>query len=122
MAEDGRDPGDELPLSPLEFSVLLVLAEEASYGYGIVKAIAERSAGAVRLAPGNLYQVLDRLLEKAWIREADRSELPDAADGRRRYYVITEAGRAAAAAEARRLQAMLPTAVRLELVPAEGTS
>lgn len=121
MAEHERDPGEELPLSPLDFSVLLVLAEGASYGYGIVKAIAERSAGSVRLAPGNLYQVLDRLLEKAWIRESDSSELPDAADGRRRYYAITEVGRAMAAAEARRLQAMLPTAIRLDLVPAKRT-
>ena len=121
MTEDARDPGEELPLSPLDFSVLLVLAEEASYGYGIVKAIADRSAGSVRLAPGNLYQVLDRLLERSWIREADPDELPDAADGRRRYYAITEVGRAVAAAEARRLQAMLPTAIRLDLVPAKGT-
>lgn len=121
MAEDERDLGEELPLSPLDFSVLLVLTEGASYGYGIVKAIAERSAGSVRLAPGNLYQVLDRLLEKAWIRKLDRSERPDAADGRRRYYAITESGRAVAAAEARRLQAMLPTAVRLDLVPTKGT-
>jgi DNA-binding PadR family transcriptional regulator len=122
MAEDECDPGDELPLSPLDFSVLLVLAEGTSYGYGIVKAIAERSAGSVRLAPGNLYQVLDRLLEKAWIGELDRSELPDDADGRRRYYAITEVGRAVASAEAQRLQAMLPTAVRLDLVPAKGTA
>jgi DNA-binding PadR family transcriptional regulator len=122
MAEGERDPGDELPLSPLDFSVLLVLAEGASYGYGIVKAIAERSAGSVRLAPGNLYQVLDRLLDKAWIRDLHRSELPDEADGRRRYYAITEVGRAVAAAEARRLQAMLPRAARLDLVPTKGTS
>ena len=108
-------------MSPLDFSVLLVLAEGASYGYGIVKAIAERSAGSVRLAPGNLYQVLDRLLEKAWIRELEPIELPDDADGRRRYYAITDVGRAVAAAEARRLQAMLPTAIRLDLVPAKGT-
>lgn len=121
MAQDERDLTDALPLSPLDFSVLLVLAEGASYGYGIVKAMAERSAGSVRLAPGNLYQVLDRLLERAWIRELRESELPDGADGRRRYYAVTEAGRAVAAAEARRLQAMLPTAVRLDLVAAKGT-
>ena len=121
MGDGERDPGDELPLSPLDFSVLLVLAEEPSYGYGIVKAIAEGSAGAIRLAPGNLYQVLDRLLEKSWIREAESCELPEAADGRRKYYVITEVGCEVAAAEARRLRAMLPTAVRLDLVSARGT-
>ncbi len=97
------------------------MVEGDSYGYGIVKAIAERSAGSVRLAPGNLYQVLDRLLERAWIRALDPNELPGDADGRRRYYAITELGRAVTAAEARRLQAMLPTAIRLDLVPAKGT-
>ena len=73
----------DLPLSPLDLSVLLVLAEEESYGYGIATAIAARSAGAIRLAPGNLYQVLDRLLEREWIRELTKRELPEGfgADG-----------------------------------------
>lgn len=108
----------DLPLSPLDLSVLLVLAEEESYGYGIAKAIAARSAGAIRLAPGNLYQVLDRLLEREWIRELTKRELPAGAgaDGRRRYYAITAAGRAAARAEALRLRAMMPRLEALDLL------
>lgn len=107
----------DLPLSPLDFSVLLVLADEASYGYGIAKAIADGSAGAIQLAPGNLYQVLDRLLEREWIRELAKRELPEGADGRRRYYAITAAGRAVAGGEAARLRAMMPRMAQVNFLP-----
>lgn len=107
----------DLPLSPLDFSVLLVLADGDNYGYGIVKAIGEGSAGSIQLAPGNLYQVLDRLLSREWIRELERRELPAGGDGRRRYYAITAAGRSVARAEAGRMRAMLPTLRRLDLLP-----
>ena len=110
-------PSSDLPLSPLDFSVLLVLARSDNYGYGIVKAIADGSAGSIQLAPGNLYQVLDRLLTKRWIRELERRELPADGDGRRRYYAITDAGRAVVAAEAARLRAMMPTLRELSLLP-----
>jgi DNA-binding PadR family transcriptional regulator len=115
-----REP---LPLNPLEFSILLVLADdEAAYGYGIVKGIAERTHGAVRLAPGNLYQVLERLLARRWIREVRGSHVPAGADERRRYYGLTAAGRAAMRAEAARLRALMPTLERLELVAPRGSA
>jgi DNA-binding PadR family transcriptional regulator len=110
---------DMLPLSPLDFSVMLLLEEDgAAYGYGIVKGIAEQSRGAVRLAPGNLYQVLDRLLGRGWIRELTARERPADADGRRRYYGLTAQGSAALRAEAARLRAVMPTIERLDLLPA----
>lgn len=106
-----------LPLSPLDFSVMLVLAGGPNYGYGIVKALEAESAGSIRLAPGNLYQVLDRLLSREWIRELDTRELESGADGRRRYYAIMDGGTAAVRAEGARLRAMMPTLARLDLVP-----
>lgn len=112
MADAARHP----PLAPVELSLLLALAERPSYGYGLVKAIAARSAGAVRLAPGNLYQVLDRLLARGWVRELERAELPTDADARRRYYDLTEEGLDAARAEATRLRAMMPALERLDAV------
>lgn len=119
-ASDARDPDELLPLKPLEFSVLLVLAREESYGYGIVQAIADREAGGLDLAPGNLYHVLNRMIEAALIREAQRRERPDDADARRRYYAITPFGRRTARAEAERLRAVLGTAEALDLLAAEG--
>lgn len=109
-----------LPLNPVEFAVLLVLAEGENYGYGIVKAIAEETAGSIELAPGNLYQVLDRLLVRKWIRELPKRNLLAGADARRRYYAITAAGYAAARAEAARLRAMMRRVKQLSLL-AEGT-
>jgi DNA-binding PadR family transcriptional regulator len=104
------------PMKPLEFSVLLVLSEGEAYGYGIVKRIAEEGAGAIRLAPSNLYYVLDRMTGAGLVEEAEGPEAED--DGaRRRYYRITPRGRAALAAEAGRLAALVRTARKLRLVP-----
>jgi PadR family transcriptional regulator, regulatory protein PadR len=116
MGDDEMSDIDRyLPLNPLEFSILLLLAEEGSaYGYGIVKGIARSSRGGVRLAPGNLYQVLDRLIARGWIREVPADP---AADARRRYYGLTKAGQRALAAEAGRLRALLPALDRLNLAP-----
>lgn len=105
---------DQAPLRPLDFSVLVILSEGEHYGYGIVKAIAERDGGAVRLAPGNLYQVLDRLIAQGWIQEAERRETGEGGKPRR-FYRITPIGRRAAQAEGARLKAMLPRLKRLGL-------
>src|SRR5690349_13828123 len=88
-----------LPLKPLETGVLLVLAEREDYGYGIVKRLAEESAGAIRLAPSNLYYVLDRMLTAGLV--AERADPDASAEGGRRgaYYRITALGRSALAAE-----------------------
>lgn len=103
-------------MKPLEFSVLLVLAEGAEYGYGIVKRIAEDRAGGIRLAPSNLYYVLDRMLSSGLVAEAKGED--DGSDGvRRRYYRITKLGRAVLREEARRLAELVRTAERLDLVP-----
>jgi DNA-binding PadR family transcriptional regulator len=103
-----------LPMRPLDLSVLVALAEEELYGYAIVKRIADREVGAVRLAPGNLYTVLDRLIADGLIEAVERV---DPEDARRRYYGITALGRRVAAAEAARLRAVVRTADRLGLAP-----
>jgi DNA-binding PadR family transcriptional regulator len=104
-----------LPLKPLEFSILVALAEEASYGYGIVKRIGERSGGSVKLAPGNLYQVLDRLIGAGLIEPVEVAD-----EERRRWYGLTRFGRRVAAAEARRLRELMETVEALRLLPESG--
>lgn len=101
------------PLKPLHFSVLLVLAEQEDYGYGIVKRIANNSAGAIAIAPSNLYHVLDQLIDMGLI-ETSAKEDPDAP--RRAYFRITAQGRRRAKAEAQRLAAVVATAERLNLL------
>jgi DNA-binding PadR family transcriptional regulator len=103
-----------LPLRPLEFSILLALAEADRYGYDIVKRIAERSGGGVRLAPGNLYQVLDRLIDAGLIEVRRRR---GGEDERRRYYGITAFGRRVVTAEAARLDDVMRTVRELKILP-----
>jgi DNA-binding PadR family transcriptional regulator len=117
MGDSASDPRQHLPLTALDLSILLALSEGVSYGYGIVKAVAAQSRGGIELAPGNLYQALDRLISRGWIREAAGAEVPAGSDGRRRYYAITTGGRRAVALEAKRLREMessLERAIRLE--------
>ncbi len=109
------------PLSPVDFHVLLVLAAEDLYGYAILKAIAEESGGTVSPDIGSLYRVLARLVSKDLVDEAPPPEAaPDSHRGRpRRYYSLTEFGREALEADARRLESALEIA-RVRLQPSSG--
>jgi DNA-binding PadR family transcriptional regulator len=112
-----RDPHPLLPLKPLEFSILVALVDEEHYGYALAGRLARQDMGAIRLAPGNLYHVLDRMIAAGLVEERVRADLEDE---RRRWYGITSWGRAVAAAEAARLRALLATAERLALAPEGG--
>jgi DNA-binding PadR family transcriptional regulator len=93
------------PLSATDFHVLMVLTEGASYGYAIMKAVAEQSGGAVSPEIGSLYRVLARLMSAGWVEEAaEPAGSPVVTRGRdRRYYALTPAGRRVVKQEARRL-------------------
>ena len=71
--------------------VLGILAEEDSYGYAILKRISQLSGGRLEWSDGLLYPLLHRLERLGYVESSWR--LPD--NGRRRkYYRITEQGRA----------------------------
>jgi DNA-binding PadR family transcriptional regulator len=97
-------PASFLPLKPVELHLLLALADGDLHGYGLTLAVAERSDGLIRLAPGNLYQVLKRLLADGLVAEAPRPASAD--DSRRRLYRLTALGGRVAAAELDRLRAV----------------
>lgn len=101
------DPRRHLPLKPLDLQILLALAEEERHGYGLVQTIAERTNGIVSLEPGNLYRVLKRLLGDGLVAESSRRRTAEAGGERRRYYRLTELGHRVAAAELRRLRALI---------------
>jgi DNA-binding PadR family transcriptional regulator len=83
--------------------VLAILSEEDSYGYAIIKRVAELSGGRMEWTDGMLYPVLHRL-ERLGHVEA-RWEV--AQSGRRRkYYRITPGGRAQLAEERKQWQAV----------------
>ncbi len=87
-------------MKPIEFLVLAVLKSGSRHGYGIVQELGERTEGRVRVRPGNLYRVLDRLLERGLLEVAERRPAKELKDERRTYYRITAAGKRALAAEA----------------------
>ena len=108
---------DHLPLAPAVFHVLLALADGEKHGYAMMREIRTRTSGAVALSASTLYGMVKRLLEKGLLEES--SERPDPAldDERRRYYRLTEFGRAVAVAESRRLEATLGIARAKRLIP-----
>jgi DNA-binding PadR family transcriptional regulator len=77
------------PLQEPTFLILAALAAEPLYGYAIIQAVGELSAGQVELRAGTLYPALDRLTTDGLI-DVAREEI---VDGRlRRYYQLTDAG------------------------------
>lgn len=74
--------------------VLAILAEDESYGYAILKRVRELSDGDLQWTDGMLYPLLHRLHRLGYVTREWR--IPP--EGRRRrYYAITDEGRAALA-------------------------
>ena len=110
-------PESLLPLQPATFHILMALSDEERHGYAIIKEIADRTGGLVRLSPGTLYRSLQRMLEQGLIDESGDRPAPDEDDERRRYYRITPFGAAVARAEAARLAALVRMARASGFVP-----
>jgi DNA-binding PadR family transcriptional regulator len=115
------DPRDQLPLKPVDFLILLTLAAGDCHGYALLREIAERSEGAVRLEAGNLYRSIRRLLDEGLLVESGRRPAPDLDDDRRRYYALTPFGRRVVAGEAVRLRALVRFAEAQRIIRPEPT-
>ncbi len=96
-------------LKPAWFHILLALANGAQHGYAIRQAVEDRTDGAVRLWPATLYGSIRELSEHGVIEALEGEEDPDD-DQRRRYYRLTDAGRAVLSAEVERLQGLVDVA------------
>jgi DNA-binding PadR family transcriptional regulator len=99
-----------LPMKPADYLTLVALTDGDLHGYGLVKKIETLSAGTLQLVPGNFYSVLQRLLGEGLLQEAERRAAEDLDDRRRRYYAVTELGRAVAEAETARLKSLVKVA------------
>ena len=81
--------------------VLAILAEGDSYGYAIIKRVAELSGGHLQWTDGMLYPVLHRLERQGHV----AAKWSASETGRRRkYYRITRDGRAQLAAQRQQWQ------------------
>src|SRR5579863_8081463 len=98
------------PLPSAAFQILLSLADKDRHGYGVMRQVADQTAGRMRLGPGTLYSSIRTLLEEKLINEVDLSEDIKLGHERRRYYRLTSAGRKVARSEAERLAGLLRVA------------
>ncbi len=119
---DATDLQSHLPLSPTDFHLLLVLAEEDLYGYAIMKEVEEQSGGALTPEIGSLYRMIGRLVNAGLVEDMGNRVPEEESDtqgrGRpRRYYRITKLGREILAAEAARLRDVLGLAAAKDLLP-----
>ncbi|MBI5161069.1 MAG: PadR family transcriptional regulator [Micrococcales bacterium] len=67
-------------------AILSLLASGASNGYGLIKAVAEKTEGAWRPSPGSVYPTLQQLVDEDLIAQTG--------EGRRTEFGLTDAGRA----------------------------
>jgi PadR family transcriptional regulator, regulatory protein PadR len=89
--EDTRSFGRELRRGSLELIMLHLLSSGEAYGYEIVTKLTERTNGALEVTDGTLYPVLYRLENAGYV--TIRWETP-ARGVPRKYYRLTDAGRA----------------------------
>jgi DNA-binding PadR family transcriptional regulator len=67
-------------------AILSLLAEAPSNGYGLIKAIAEKTGGVWRPSPGSIYPTLQQLV--------DEELIVSTGDGRRTEFELSDSGRA----------------------------
>jgi DNA-binding PadR family transcriptional regulator len=109
-----------LPLPLATFHILLALAEDDRHGYAIMREVAVRTDGELKLSAGTLYRSIQRMLEDGLIEEVRERPAPELDDERRRYYRITPFGSAVARAEAHRLSGLVKLARAAGLVPGKA--
>jgi DNA-binding PadR family transcriptional regulator len=81
----GFRAGRKVGAEDLQLIILALLAEKPAHGYEIIKALSERSSGFYSPSPGMVYPALTYLEEIGFASVE--------ADGTRKLYQITEAGR-----------------------------
>lgn len=111
------DVQSRIPLKALDFSVLLVLAQEENYGYEIVKRIGEAEGGGISISPTNLYQVLDRMISAGLVSPLGRRQHGDRPA--RKYFGITPLGLGVVQAEGERLRRVMQSLGELDLALGE---
>lgn len=108
------------PLKPNHHLILLLLAEEPTYGVELMQRLDERTGGAVRLNAGSLYRTIGNLVDHALVEPLDEQSGPEGVGAPRKVYGVTERGLAALRAEARRQEGLLEAARALDLLEERG--
>lgn len=99
------------PLNPKHYLILLLLAEEPTFGVRLMERIEERSAGSVRFNAGSLYRTIAQLVDQGWVDPRGEEAPAEGGGAPRKVYGVTDDGLAALRREASR-QATLLESVR----------
>lgn len=89
---------------------ILLSLRRANHGYGIIQEVSDMTGGRVTLGPGTLYGAINTLLDKGWI-VLVRADIDSR---KKKEYIITDKGRAAFAAEQKRLAELLENGRKME--------
>ncbi len=108
-------PPFERPLKPLHHLILLLLAEEPTYGIRLMERIEERSGGALAPNAGSLYRTLALLVSEGLV-EPVGVERPEGAGAPRKNYGVTSEGLSLLREEARRQAELVQAARALDLL------
>ena len=109
-------------MSAQVFQILLSLIDSEMHGYALIQDIRRRTDQEIVLTASTLYAAVKRLLGMGWIEEVELETPPADHDERRRYYRITALGRAAARAEAQRLERLTAMAREKRLLGTIGNT
>src|SRR5687767_4295298 len=90
MAREKKGAAGEIPKGALRAIVLAMLAEQSSHGYGLCRALAERTDGAFELSEGTLYPLLHELELEGLV---EVKNVLSETGRKRRTYHLTRAGR-----------------------------
>jgi DNA-binding PadR family transcriptional regulator len=113
-----NDPQRFLPLTPVAFEILLVVAEGARHGYDVLQGIERRTGGRLSPNPGTLYRALDRLVREGLL---ETSEQATQSGGTRKVFQLSPLGGRVASAEAERLLDQVDAARSRQLLGRGGS-
>ncbi|MGW8267660.1 MAG: PadR family transcriptional regulator [Longimicrobiales bacterium] len=98
------NPDEHLPLPPHAFQILLSVLDGERHGYAIIKDIEERTGGEMMLGTSTAYAAIKRMERDGLLEGTDGPRGRPSAGPRRRYYRLTDFGRAVARAEGVRIE------------------
>lgn len=109
-------PRSSAPLKPVHHLILLLLAEEPTYGLELLERLEARSDGGVRLNAGSLYRTIASLVDQGLVEPLEERLPPEGGGPPRKLYGVTHRGMGALRSEARRQAGLLEAARALDLL------
>ena len=109
-------PTSRQPLKPLHQMILLLLAEEPTYGIRLMERLEERSAGSLTPNAGSLYRTIASLVDEGLVEPVEGEPQAGTVGAPRKSYGVTPDGLDVLRAEARRQADLVEAARALDLL------